>query len=990
MTFPRERLQLRLARLPHQDTVVLHLQFLGGFHATDNGRAIAALQSERMQFLLAYVLLHRHTPLSRQQVAFTFWPDTTDAQARHNLRTLLTRLREALPEMDQILAIDAQNIQWRSDAPCTSDIGEFEQALACGNVRRASELYRGDLLPTCYADWIANDRERYRVRYIEALAQAVTEAEAQHDFVNALHYAQRTLEADPLREETYCQLMRLHARTGDRVSVRRVFKTCELILQRELGVGPNHATRELYRQLLAAETAPSPIDSPARSARHNLRQPLTSFIGRTHELATVKHLLRTTRLLTMAGVGGSGKTRLALHVAFDTLADYADGVWWVDFASIAQPSLVVSTVAATLDVKDAAGQSLLETLTYALQSRHLLLVLDNCEHLISECAVLIRRLLEACPHLTILATSRETINISGEQVWRVPPLHLAMSSELADIEQAEAVQLFAARAMMAWPAFALTQQNATVIAQICRRLDGLPLAIELAAARIKLLSVEQIAAQLADRFSLLTTNDRAMLPRHQTLRATIDWSYQLLDETESTLLRALAVFAGGFTIEAAEAVSGSPNVLDLLARLVDKSLVVVDAERESEGVRYRLLETISEYAHQELTRTGDEQAAHTRHLHFYLKLAEQMESSLEGAHQLQSLDRLEVEHDNLRAALDFALRHDPEQALKLVGALWLFWFLHGYFDEGRNAVGQAVSVSAATMVSAVARAKALCAAASFALFQADYATAQHLSDESLALSRAVGYTRGILVSLHHLGGTALSEGLYQRAVELLNEGLVLARQAGDSWSTSTLLEDLANVALSLGDLAQASTLIEEALDLDRARGDQWMVGFALANLADTAQLQGDYVRAQMLIEEGIRYWQQVKDKHGLSGGLQLLGAVAQRQGDYVRAAEALAEALRLLQQLGEKEYLAGCLDEFARLASATGETHRAVRLFAATEAIRTRVGNVLAPSHRADWKRDVTLLRAKLGDSVFSALWQTGQAMTMDQTIAYALQDNPQ
>ena len=560
---------------------VLEIQLLGGFHMHAGGAPVTAVELPRLQALLAYLLLHQNAPHTRQHLAFLLWPDSTESQARTNLRTLLHRLRLALPGADRLLHIDAQTVQWRPDAHSMLDVADFERALAQADLAEqrgdrlaareslaaAARLYRGDLLPGWYDDWILTERERLRQRLLASLERLVVLLEDERAYRTAIGYAQRLLRHDLLCEVAYQHLMRLHARNGDRASALRLYKTCVETLERELGVEPSQATTALYEQIRTAEVkieneewrTPatgqfSILNSQFSIPQHNLRIPLTSFIGREREVAEVTQLIANTRLLTLTGAGGCGKTRLALTTAAGLVAAYPDGVWLVELAALTDAALAPHAVAAALGVREEAQRPLIATLAEALHAKRLLLVLDNCEHLIAACAALAQTLLGACPRLQILATSREALGIAGETAWCVPSLALPpapSSTKDAGVEDElmryEAVRLFVDRATSALPTFALMPQNAQAVAHICRRLDGIPLAIELAAARAKALSVEQAATRLDDCLRLLTAGSRTALPRHQTLRAAIDWSYNLLSEPERAIFRQLAVFAGGWT-----------------------------------------------------------------------------------------------------------------------------------------------------------------------------------------------------------------------------------------------------------------------------------------------------------------------------------------------------------------------------------------------------------------------------------------------------------
>ncbi|MBI3461404.1 AAA family ATPase [Candidatus Acetothermia bacterium] len=486
---------------------------------------------------------------------------------------------------------------------------------------------------------------------------------------------------------------------------------------------------------------------------------LTSFIGREREMAEIKQLLSSTSLLTLTGSGGCGKTRLALQVAADLLEEYPDGVWVVELAALSDPALVPQAVASTLDVREQPSRALMDTLTDYLKPKVLMLILDNCEHLLAACSQLADTLLRACPHLRILASSREGLGIAGEITWRVPSLAMPDSQRLPPMEsltQYEAVRLFIERAVAVLPTFQVTNPNAPAVAQICHRLDGIPLAIELAATRVKALSVEEIAVRLDDRFRLLIGGSRTALPRQQTLRAAIDWSFDLLSAVERILLCRLSVFAGGCTLEAAEEVCSGERIqkdeiLDLVTHLVDKSLVW--AQQHGGQTRYLLLETVRQYARDKLLEVGDSAHVRNHHLDYYLKLAERAEPHLVDSQSLIWLEQLDWDYDNLRVAMEWASgSNQTEAGLGIAGALGEFWFVRGYFSEGRRWLDALLSKGKGA--SASARAPALRTAGSMAWSQGDYSQTAAFYEEALALSRGLGDKRGIAWSLLGLGDAA--------------------------------------------------------------------------------------------------------------------------------------------------------------------------------------------------------------------------------------------
>ncbi len=706
-------------------------------------------------------------------------------------------------------------------------------------------------------------------------------------------------------------------------------------------------------QVVAAEL---PADFPPLNSLdafpNNLPRQVTSFVGREREMVEVKRLLSTTCLLTLAGAGGCGKTRLALQVGADLLQQYPDGVWLVDLAPLSDPTLVPHAVVSALGVSEQPSHSLSETLADYLRPKSLLLLLDNCEHLLSTCAQLADTLLRGCPTLRILATSREGLGIAGEMTYRIPSLSLPDLHRLPSpqgLMEYEAVRLFAERAAFSKPGFQVTSSNAAAVANVCHRLDGIPLAIELAAARVKALPVEAIALRVDDRFRLLTGGSRTALPRHQTLRATMDWSYELLSEQERALLRRLSVFAGGFTLEAVERICGKDgvdagDVLNLLTDLVNKSLVAFD-EQQGQG-RYRLLETVRQYSWDRLVESGEDADARRRHRDYYLALAEQAELELRGPDQGAWLKRLDTEYDNLRVALDWSKMEGGtlEAGLRLAGTLYHLWEVHG-LREGREWLEGMLSQARGT--SPAVRAKALNATAFVAHRQGDF----------------------------------------QRLPALCSEALALCRTLGDEWGSAFALHYLAHAAESQGDYVQAIETMEEAVALCRSAGDKWWRAASLNCLGEIVRLQGAYERAVALSEESLRLARELGDKRGVAASLVNLGAVVGRQGDYVRAEAMLKESLALFWELGYKLRLAHCLLGLARTAYGLCQHERAVRLFAAVAALRQVTGIGLQPSDLAEHDRVMTALRGALGDAAFAAAGAEGRAMTLEQAIEYALGD---
>jgi non-specific serine/threonine protein kinase len=682
---------------------------------------------------------------------------------------------------------------------------------------------------------------------------------------------------------------------------------------------------------------------------------LSSFVGREKELAEVERLLEDSRLLTLTGSGGCGKTRLALAAAGELSEGFEEGVWLVELAPLADPSLVAQAVAATLGVREQPGRSLTEMLSGYLGSKKLLLVLDNCEHLIEACAELAESLLRFCPGLCVLATSREALGITGEVAWPVPSLSLPDLRRLPDIgslPEYESARLFVERAVAVRPDFVLTEQNASAVAQVCYRLDGMPLAIEFAAARTTVLSVEEVADRLDDCFRLLSAGGRTAMPHQHTLHATMDWSHELLPEQERILLRRLSVFAGGFTLKAVESVCVGEDlqredVLDLLSHLVDKSLVLV-AEQDSE-TRYRLLEAVRQYGWEKLSESGEEGQIREQHARYYLALAEEAEPELKGEGQVAWLERLEREHDNLRVDMRWLLRQgESEEAARLGWALWLFWGIRGYYDEGRRSMEQALSVEGSDAMPASARAKALYVEGMMENYQGDHLSAEVLLEESISLFRELDDKLGTAYALSNAGFAALGQGQPQKAI----------------------------------------TLTEEAVDLFLKVDETWGAAVELGFLAVAWRDQGDHERAKRLAERGLALSREVGERQAISVALNTLATLAQAERDHERARELFEEGLTVSAELGNESDVVHCLEGLASIAGAEGSIVRAVRLWGAAEALleEIEVGvHTYVPDHSIQ-QSQVAAAHARLDEEAFEAAWAEGRMMTSEQAIQYALE----
>lgn len=673
---------------------------------------------------------------------------------------------------------------------------------------------------------------------------------------------------------------------------------------------------------------------------NNLPQQLTSFVGRETEMAEIKTLLKGSRMLTLTGSGGAGKTRLALQVAADLLDDYADGVWWVDLGPITHNDLVPKAVAQAMSIREVPMQPITYTLQNQLRGDQLLIVLDNCEHLIDACAELAQSILQTSPSLSILATSREALGVPGEISWRVPSLSLPESDGAlgaGEVGRSESVRLFVDRVRKVRPGYELTDQDAPVILEICSRLDGIPLAIELAAARARMLGTKQISEGLEDLFRFLTGGSRTAVPRHQTLQASVEWSHNLLSEEEKTLFGRLSVFAGGFTLEAAENVcSHEPIprevVLDLVSQLVDKSLLLME---EGPVPRFRMLQTIRQYARDKLEASGEEALARDRHLGFFLAMAERSEPHLEHGDELALLEKLDAEHDNIRAALDWCDASDQfDKGLRLATALRIFWLVRAHISEGRSRLEAGLGAPGADPA---VRARALIAASAVADWTGDFPALHAFAEEALRISRELGDLRSAGRALSFLGfrATFLDPS---SASDLLEESVAIAREAKDQWCLSYSLNSLGLMQVIAGEAKAGIRYLEESVAVARESRDRMGTQRGLRNLGFVLTFQGKLTQARVLLEEGLGIAREFDDTSAQGVGLTTLGLNAILQGEYEEARRLIEEGLELAHESGSPPIAAlsmaalGMLDyALGDLPTAASNLEQALQLFGAME-----------------------------------------------------------
>jgi len=747
---------------------------------------------------------------------------------------------------------------------------------------------------------------------------------------------------------------------------------------------------------------PTPVPAPSPGAARvappfaPLPAPSSPLLGRAREVAQLTALLRqpAVRLVTLTGPGGTGKTRLALQVAADLAADFPDGVAFVDLAPLSDPNLVLPTIARALGVREDGGQSVREAVRAALQATRVLHLLDNVEQVVAAVPV-VADLLADCPGLRVLATSRTPLHLRGEHEIATQPLavpDLAHLPGVEDLAQVGSVALFLARAQEVKAGFALTDANSAAIAAICARLDGLPLAIELAAARVKLLAPQALLDRLGNRLKLLTVGARDLPARQQTLRGTIDWSYGLLEAAERALFARASVFVGGWTLAALEDVCDTGagpeiDVLSALAALVDWNMVCQNEQADGEP-RFTMLETIREYAMERLAERGEEAVYQAAHATYFLALAETAAPELKGSARHMWLSRLDLEHDNLRAALRWSIdTAAADVGLRLAAALWRFWYIHGHMREGRRWLADALALPGAAQVPVTTRAEAINGAGALAHAQDDCEFAATLYEESLALRRASSDDAGAAGSLLNLGNLAIDQGDYARATSLLEESLALRRKLGDQWGVAAALNSLGEIARSQGASARALTLFETSLSLRRQIGDQRGIAMTLNNLGSAALAHEDLARARAAHDEGLTLYRALGDQQGVATTLSYLARVLLAEQDWAGARALWRESLDLYQQLGNRQGLIEVLEGLAAVACRGEQYPDGVRLYGVADRARATFGLPLPPVAEVERGRDLAAARQALDPAAYQASFEGQGDLSPSLALPAALRD---
>jgi predicted ATPase/DNA-binding SARP family transcriptional activator len=942
----------------------LTLHLFGALRVLVRGEPLPRVRTRSVEWLLALLVLRHGRAVNRGWLAGTLWPESEERQALQNLRHDLVSLRKALgPESGRIES-PARDVLTLDLTGAEVDVLRFDAGVQAGDeeaLQSAVELYTAPLLEGCVEEWALAERMARAEQCLAALERLAERMEGRGDHRAAIRYLRRAEAMDPLQDSIARRLMANLAASGDPAAAIEVYRNFRSRLHEELAVQPDEATTCLFREIRAAarhHAHAGGLDlrrsDPFGRARpvprvshvpHQPPRPLAPLIGRESELQEVLGLLHRSRLVTLTGGGGVGKTRLALEVAALAADDFAGGALWVELAALDDGARILQSVGAALGIREQGAEDAAELearLAARLSDGTPLLALDNCEHVLDAVAQVVQTLLQRCPDLRVLATSRQRLGLPGEVVWRVPSLPAPDPAQLPAgaaeaVEKAlsyPAVRLFVERAAAAREGFRLANRaDSQAVCLICRRLDGIPLAIELAAARARVLTPRQMAERLDDRFNLLTTGARGALPRHQTLRALIDWSYDLLSEAEGRLFRRLAVFSGGWTLAAAEAVcadGGSPaasrkgggsnalgaEALDLLDSLVDRSLVL--AEEAGGDVRYRMLETVREYALDRLRERDEEAPARAAHLDFFLRLAEEIGQDLPGSGQEAALAHLEAEVANFRAALAWAQAETAPAAasVRLAAALWPFWETRGYLSEGRQYLRAALNRPG--LPDSPERAQALLGAAQLAYHQFDLDEGDALARESWERFRALGDDRGIAAALLCLGDIALARGDRAGAGSLLTAGLASCRCSGWTDGTAFGLARLARVALDQGEWPRAWSLLEEGLAAAEAAHNVETMALSLNGLGELAMRKGDPARARVLLERSLEIRHRLGHTLAACETLTSLGWLARREGDLPQALSCFEQVAAISREAGHRQRLAWALQEVGNVHYALG------------------------------------------------------------------------
>jgi predicted ATPase/DNA-binding SARP family transcriptional activator len=991
--------------------VPLRIRLLGQPQLHADGVVLALRAPPRALSLLVYLLLHRERAVARDSLAFTFWPDVPEADAFAKLRAHLHAIRKSiLPTADEALWLlaDKRTVQWNPQAPAWLDLLEFEK-LAADPARagEAVDLYGGDLASGLEEDWLEAPRQRLRERQTALLAGLVRK-HGNDDSRRALDYAQRLVLHDPWHEEGMRALMTLRYESGDRTGALQAYRDFAKRLQAELGVDPMAETTDVYRRIsvasepleTSAPAAAMPVPADMRP-HHNLPAALTTFVGRELEIENLRLALKERRLVTLTGAAGVGKSRLAVETARTVVDRFPDGAWLVELAPLTEPGLIVSTIASALGLESDTETALLAV----LRGKNILLVLDNCEHLIATVAATMQRLLGECPQLHVLATSREPLQVSGERTERIGSLALPEMDEqtlpsIEELRESPAVRLFLDRAADAGPAMGVPADNDAdrrALTTISRRLDGIPLAIEFAAARAGSLSLDVLARRLDDRFALLDAGKRTTLPRQQTLRATLDWSYDLLTELEQRALQRIGIFVGGSTLEAAASVCSDDlisesQVVDLLSSLVDKSLVVV--EMKNSEPRYRLLEATRDYALERLVQAGDHARVARRHAEYFYGLARCNDTTQGTADSRLGITALSPELDNFRSAVSWTIEdgNDPGLAAFLIESLRWFFAVRSLYLEGVRLCEAALAALGPRPEPVHEAAVQLTLAAmmgTLPFYQRLYYHRAHDVDRFLAaaeraaeLLRMVGEGAKLSIALSMV---AMHLRLADRRAEadpVAGRALEIGRGTDNRLATTVALY-AKSFSIDPAVVAERTALLTEALEISRTFRAVYPAGAILVALGELAFETGDPARGLAFARESAAMFEAVGSSNMANAKINI-AAYALALGDLNEASAVIRDVLAVAERAGDLPIAAAALQHAAGIAAARGEFRRAAQLLGASDR-RQLTGLPRLMTERSGYDKTRAVLGARLAESELAELFREGHAWALHQAVDHAM-----
>ena len=943
----------------------MEVRLLGPLEVRDGDRLLS-VHGSRQRALLALLALNAGRVMAAQRLIELLWGDEAPPSATNALQVHVSGLRKVLEPRGQpyrLLVSDESGYVLKID-PERIDSARFERlvdqghkALIRGEVAhcaqlldQAANLWRGSALGDL-ADrpWSVGEARRLEELRVAACEDRIEAELALGRHAELIPELESLIAQYPFRERLRGQLMLALYRSGRQAEASDAFQKTRAVLVEELGMEPGPELQQRLKAILNQDASLGvPAEERPAARLDNLPLALTSFVGRGTALTQIRKLVSENRLVSLTGPGGVGKTRIAIEVARSLVGKHERGVWLVSLAALTDPALVPEAVAVVLAIRAQVGLSPTEGLIGSLRDREYLIVLDNCEHLIDACAQMVEAVLTSCPRVSVLATSREALGVAGEVVWSVPPMQLLDDSPTGNARHSEAVELFRQRAAAATGNFEPDDVQLEAVAQICRTLDGIPLAIELAAAKLRVVSLEELSARLDDRFRVLTGGSRTAMPRHQTLRVTIDWSYDLLPLTDRLQFQALSVFAGSFGLQAAEAVSGggpiaAGDVLDALSNLVRKSLVQVD--KSDLELRYRLMDTIREYGREKLEQAGQAEVLSRRHRDFYLDLAERAAPQLRGPNVSVWMARLTKEHDNIRAAMAWCVAaHADEELVRFAMALGWFWYLRCFFRQGRQWFDAALKV--VKPASLAARVQLLVGGGLLAWAQGDYGPDRAMFDQALSIAQDIGDDALIGHVLQRRSAAAHSAGDFALERDELEESVRKLRGHGPPLHLAEALNSLGWVLGShQKNTAAARPLLEEALTIARQCGDLWVQNAAFDSLANIEITEGNLDVAQALQENS------------------------------VRTCTALGDAWALPYNL----------EGFVRLACARGQLERALRIAGSAARLRDDVGSIQLPGEKAQIVALIEGARAQLPAYIADAAWRGGWESTEAEAVSYAL-----